>query len=274
MDVPGVTPGATLHVQTVTCIGTEAPCRRLFVFAGSKSVWNEDLARYAAFDVFLSGEPGKFSAHFAQEGGSASGSTAIYTWDATNLSRSVLVQLPGDASGEQPSSTVQSTADTAVPPATDNAPQSTQDNTQSSVELGGLNTGALNAKALQLLSTNPPELNGARLALEKAAQLAPADIEILNNLGFVYGKSGMYRPAEAVLLRVLSLAPNRRVALGNLGLVDAKLGKTEAAANYFCQYVRQFASLQNGKSTLVRVMKDPDPNVQDAVKATVANCMS
>jgi hypothetical protein len=144
---------------------------------------------------------------------------------------------------------------------------------QGAVELGGLNARALNAKALQLLSTNPPDLNGAKLALEKAAQLDPADIEILNNLGDVYGRNGEYRSAEAVLLRVLSLAPNRRVAFGNLGSVEAKLGKTEAAANYFCQYVRRFDSLQKGKTTLARVFVDPDPNVQNAVKTTMANCM-
>jgi tetratricopeptide (TPR) repeat protein len=108
--------------------------------------------------------------------------------------------------------------------------------------------------------------------LEKAAQVDSADIEILNNLGDVYGRVGDYHSAEAVLLRVLSLAPTRRVALGNFGGVEAKLGKTEAATNYFCLYVRQFGSLQKGKATLARVMVDPDPNVQEAVRATIANC--
>jgi tetratricopeptide (TPR) repeat protein len=180
---------------------------------------------------------------------------------------------PGDASEEQPSSPGRPTTNTALQPATDNAAQPTQDNTQPALELGGLSARALNAKALQLLSSNPPELNAARLDLEKAAQLEPGDIEILNNLGAVYGRIGEYRSAETILLRVLSLAPNRRVAFGNLGSVEAKLGKTEAAANYFCQYVRRFDSLQSGKATLARVFVDPDPNVQNAVKATVTNCM-
>jgi len=130
----------------------------------------------------------------------------------------------------------------------------------------------LNTQALRMLSETPADLSGARRALEEASQLNPSDIEILNNLGDVYGRIGEYRSAESVLLRVLSLAPNRRVALGNLGGVEAKLGKTEAAANHFCLYVRQFQSLQKGKATLARVMADPDPNVQEAVRATIANC--
>jgi ribosome biogenesis GTPase A len=43
MDVPGVTPASTLHVQKVTCTGTAEPCRKFFVFLGSESVWSEDL---------------------------------------------------------------------------------------------------------------------------------------------------------------------------------------------------------------------------------------
>jgi len=86
--------------------------------------------------------------------------------------------------------------------------------------------------------------------LEKAAQLDPADIEILNNLGDVYGRNGEYRSAEAVLLRVLSLAPNRRVAFGNLGSVEAKLGKTEAAANYSASMSADLIHCRRGKQLL------------------------
>lgn len=124
MDVPGLTPGATLHVQIVTCSGAAEPCRKLFVFVGSESVWSEDLAGFTTFGVFPFGEPGKFSAHFTQEGGSASGSTAIYTWDGTRLSRSVLVQPSGDAAGEQSSSMVQPTNPIATSPGTDRPIQS------------------------------------------------------------------------------------------------------------------------------------------------------
>jgi hypothetical protein len=156
--------------------------------------------------------------------------------------------------------------------ATDDFTQSTQDYAQPAVEVGGSSARALNAKALQLLSGNPPDLNGARLALEQAMQLDPADIETLNNLGYVYGRIGDYRSAQTILIRVIDLAPNRTVAYGNLGYAEAKLGETQAAANHFCQYVRHFKALEQGKSTLQRVMNDSDPNVQEAVRATIANC--
>jgi hypothetical protein len=71
---------------------------------------------------------------------------------------------------------------------------------------------------------------------------------------------------------VLEVAPTRRVAQGNLGYFQEKLGETQSATIHFCQYVRQFDSLDQGKSTLQRVMNDPDVNVQKAVKATLVNC--
>jgi hypothetical protein len=68
------------------------------------------------------------------------------------------------------------------------------------------------------------------------------------------------------------MAPTRKVTQGNLGEVEAKLGKTQDAANHFCQYVRLFSSLERGKSLLARTFTDPDPNVQAAVSSTLANC--
>ena len=129
MDVPEVAPGAMLHVQKVSCTGTAEPCRKLFVFVGAESVWSEDLANYTSFSLFSIGEPGKFSAHFTQQGpdGTVSASTAEYIWDGTNLSRSALVQLPSGASEEASSSLVQPTNATMASPATDNAIQSALD---------------------------------------------------------------------------------------------------------------------------------------------------
>jgi hypothetical protein len=111
------------------CTGTAEPCRKLFVFVGAESVWSEDLANYTSFSLFSIGEPGKFSAHFTQQGpdGTVSASTAEYIWDGTNLSRSALVQLPSGASEEASSSLVQPTNATVASPATDNAIQSALD---------------------------------------------------------------------------------------------------------------------------------------------------
>jgi tetratricopeptide (TPR) repeat protein len=131
----------------------------------------------------------------------------------------------------------------------------------------------LNAEGLRLLSATHPDFNEARRTFEKAIQLDSSNIEALNNLGYVFGRIGDYRSAEAVLVRVLNIAPKRRAAQGNLGYVQAKLGKTLDAVNHFCQYVRQFDSLERGKAALVHAnAADPDPNVQAAIEATVANC--
>lgn len=130
----------------------------------------------------------------------------------------------------------------------------------------------LNAQGLRLLSISHPDVQEAKRSFEAAVQLDSGNIEAVNNLGYVYGRIGDYSTAETILIRVLEIAPSRRAAQGNLGYVQAKLGKTQDAAEHFCQYVRLFDSLEQGKSTLARVMADPDPKVQSAVKTTMVNC--
>jgi hypothetical protein len=131
----------------------------------------------------------------------------------------------------------------------------------------------LNAAGLRLLSARQSDFSEAKRTFEKAVQLDSSNIEALNNLGYVYSRIGDYRSAEATLLKVLAVAPTRRAAHGNLGYVEAKLGKTQEAVKHYCQYMQQFDSLERGKSALVHAnAADPDPNVQAAIEATVANC--
>jgi hypothetical protein len=52
-----------------------------------------------------------------------------------------------------------------------------------------------------------------------------------------------------------------------------KLGRIANASDQFCKYVRLSNSLEQGKSTLQHIMKDPDPNVQEAVRLTEVGCM-
>jgi len=130
----------------------------------------------------------------------------------------------------------------------------------------------LNTEGLRILSAAQPDFNLAKRDFEQAVQLDSNNVEALNNLGYVYSRLGDYSSAEPILVRVIDLAPTRKVAYGNLGQVQAKLGKTQDAANNFCQYVRQFSSLERGKSILARTFNDPDPNIQSAVNSTLANC--
>ena len=102
----------------------------------------------------------------------------------------------------------------------------------------------LNTEGLRILSAAQPDFNLAKTDFEQAVQLDSNNVEALNNLGYVYGRLGDYITAEPILIKVIDLAPTRKVAYGNLGQVQAKLGKTQDAANHFCQYVRQFNSLE------------------------------
>ncbi len=145
----------------------------------------------------------------------------------------------------------------------DISPSSTQDPMESK---------RLNSEGLHMLSGGNPDFTSARGDFERAFQLDSTNVEALNNLGYVYGRLGDYHTAESTLLKVLDMSPTRTVAQGNLGDVQAELGKTQEAANHFCQYIRQFDSLEHGKSTLMRVFKDSDPNVQAAINMTLANC--
>jgi Flp pilus assembly protein TadD len=130
----------------------------------------------------------------------------------------------------------------------------------------------LNTEGLGVLATMHPDFNAAKREFGEAVRLDSDNIEALNNLGYTYGRLGDYHSAEASLLKVVKIAPMRRAALGNLGYIEAKLGKTNEAAQYFCQYVRKFDSLQGGEDKLIHTMADPDPNVKEALAATLANC--
>lgn len=145
----------------------------------------------------------------------------------------------------------------------DLTPRSVQD----PVESKRLNTDGLHA-----LSGANPDLANARNDFERSFQLDSTSVEALNNLGYVYGRLGDYQTAESILVKVLDMSPTRKAAQGNLGAVQAELGKTKDAADHFCQYIRHFDSLEQGKSTLSRVFKDADSNVKAAIDLTLANC--
>jgi len=142
-------------------------------------------------------------------------------------------------------------------------PSSTQDPTESK---------RLNTEGLHMLSGANPNFASARNDFERAFQLDSTNVEALNNLGYVYGRLGDYHTAESTLLKVIAMSPTRKAAQGNLGAIQAELGKTQEAANHFCQYIRLFDSLEHGKSTLTRANKDSDQNVQAAISMALANC--
>ncbi|MFZ1009643.1 MAG: zinc-ribbon domain-containing protein [Candidatus Sulfotelmatobacter sp.] len=130
----------------------------------------------------------------------------------------------------------------------------------------------LNTQGLQALVGPHRDLNEAKRLFQKAVQLDPELVEALNNLGDVCGILEDYRTSEAILTKVLTMAPKRRVAHGNLGYVEAKLGNIDQAEFHFCEYIRAFDNFDKGTSKLKGSFTDPDPHVQTAVNLTIANC--
>jgi hypothetical protein len=130
----------------------------------------------------------------------------------------------------------------------------------------------LNTQGLRALAGVQPNLVEARRLFQKAVQLDPENVELLNNLGDVVGRLEDYKAAEAILAKVLTMAPKRRVANGNMGYVEAKLGNIDRAEVYFCEYIRTSDSFERGEAKLKGSFGDPDPRVQNAVRLTIANC--
>lgn len=130
----------------------------------------------------------------------------------------------------------------------------------------------LNAQGLQALAKPQPDLIEAKRLFQEAVEFDPEYVEALNNLGDVCGILEDYKTAEAILSKVLTMAPKRRVAHGNMGYVEAKLGNIDQAEFHFCEYIRAFKSFDRGTSKLKGSFTDPDPQVQTAVNLTIASC--
>lgn len=94
---------------------------------------------------------------------------------------------------------------------------------------------ALNADGLALLRTGAA--GQAIGILEQAVAADPADVEIIDNLGFASIKAGNYRKARAACLSALALAPSRSSAWANLGIALAETeGETQAVAAFSNAY--------------------------------------
>ncbi|NHJ47944.1 MAG: tetratricopeptide repeat protein [Asgard group archaeon] len=67
----------------------------------------------------------------------------------------------------------------------------------------------------------------------KALELKPDDLNILNSMGFAYGRSGNYEEAIKYYKKALEIEPNFQKALGNLGHVYEMQEKFEEAIEYY-----------------------------------------
>ena len=69
-------------------------------------------------------------------------------------------------------------------------------------------------------------------------ELAPDDVDALNNLGFLLIKQGRVREAEPLLLRAVEMRPDFAHARFNLGGVYEMLGDLERAGVHFREAAR------------------------------------
>jgi tetratricopeptide (TPR) repeat protein len=164
---------------------------------------------------------------------------------------------------ESPSANAPQSPDSTNPEATNSEP---------SVQRNPSAARKLNTDGLRALAGPQPNLIEAKRLFQKAVQSDPENVEMLNNLGDAYGRLEDFKTAEAIFAKVLILAPKRRVANGNMGYVEAKQGNIEGAAQHFCEYVHGFDSFDKGEARLQASFGDPDPQVQNAVRLTIANC--
>ncbi len=121
-----------------------------------------------------------------------------------------------------------------------------------------------NSEGLRLLAAG--QLGAAKSCFQVAARLDESSVEALNNLGYVCQLLGEFQESETYLLRVVQLAPDRKVAYGNLGYSEAKLGKHLEAVSNFRAYIRLFQDEERGKTALRHAITDTDPRVQSALQ--------
>jgi len=173
---------------------------------------------------------------------------------------------------EPPTGGASSAANLGAQPSGDSEKLPPADSSETSVQSDPSAARRLNAEGLRALAGPQPNLAEARSLFQQAVQLDPENVEMLNNLGDVVGRLEDYKTAEAILAKVLAMAPKRRVANGNMGYVEAKLGNIDRAEVYFCEYIHAFDSFDKGEAKLKGSFGDPDPRVQNAVSLTIANC--
>lgn len=126
----------------------------------------------------------------------------------------------------------------------------------------------LNDEGLVLF--NAQQYEKASQIFEKANQLDPADIEILNNYGIALLKSNNLDRAWAVLVKVLTIKPDRAPAWANLGDILSRQGKEELAiAGYLNTY--RFSKDRDKTHHFFQdqLAKENDDNIRSALTKTI-----
>jgi Flp pilus assembly protein TadD len=113
------------------------------------------------------------------------------------------------------------------------------------------------------------QVEEALLAFRSAAQGNPADVELLNNLGYALLLHGEREAAERWLLHTLTFAPGRANAWANLGRTYAELGKAQEATACFAQTYRFSRNPTKTREFLHALAADNNAQIAEAARRTL-----
>jgi tetratricopeptide (TPR) repeat protein len=127
---------------------------------------------------------------------------------------------------------------------------------------------ALNSDAMGLL--NESKYSEAVAILKKASVADPADVEIVDNLGYAALKAGNLDEAKRSSYAALAIAPGRSSAWASLGVV---LAQTATEAQAVASFANAYRFSGNTAKTMEYLGKlaadDPNPKVQSAAAKTL-----
>jgi Tetratricopeptide repeat len=106
-------------------------------------------------------------------------------------------------------------------------------------------------------------------AFQAAYQLAPTDVEIVNNFGYAYLRHHDPEAAEPWLLLALVLAPGRVNAWVNLGQAYAKQGQRSRAVACLANGYRFSQNQAATRQFLHKLAEDEDDEVREAARQTL-----
>ena len=107
--------------------------------------------------------------------------------------------------------------------------------------------------------------------LEKASQLDPSDIEILNNYGYVLMKTNQLDQAKSVLESVLSIKPDRASAWANFGDIMALKGDNNLAV---AAYINTFRFSKDREKTARYFKNQWNSETNQVIRSSISTAMT
>lgn len=123
---------------------------------------------------------------------------------------------------------------------------------------------AANGRGLAALQSG--RIPDAVRGFAEAHRADPADVEVLNNLGYAHLMQGDYDSARPYMLSALALTPERSAAWANLGQIQAMKGETQDAVASFINTYRFSQNRSKTHQFLLSLMeKNGDPGLRQAL---------